>query len=279
MSQAVSRIKSRIKSVSGAYKVTSAMKLVSNVKLKTWKYKMLANKEYNQELSEVVENILSYAKKASSPFYKQNKANKKLYVVVSSSLGLCGSYNANIFKVADSAISKEDDAIILGNKGAAHYIDGQFKKLEGYETYNGSENTLLVDKIASYILKEYEKETYSEVHLIYSEYKNSLLFLAKDYKLLPIEPVKDSNIGYGPLLEPSEKELIDSLVPIYIKNIVYSKLLESSVCEEASRSNAMENATNNAKEILDDLKIEFNKARQGAITQEIIEIVSASKAL
>lgn len=279
MSQAVSRIKSRIKSVSGAYKVTSAMKLVSNVKLKTWKYKMLANKEYNQELSEVVENILSYAKKASSPFYKQNKANKKLYVVVSSSLGLCGSYNANIFKVADAAISKEDDAIILGNKGAAHYIDGQFKKLEGYETYNGSENTLLVDKIASYILKEYEKETYSEVHLIYSEYKNSLLFLAKDYKLLPIEPVKDSNIGYGPLLEPSEKELIDSLVPIYIKNIVYSKLLESSVCEEASRSNAMENATNNAKEILDDLKIEFNKARQGAITQEIIEIVSASKAL
>ena len=281
MSQAVTKIKSRIKSVTGAYKVTSAMKLVSTVKLKQWKNKMVAHKDYVNEVNDIVDLLLRYSENVSSNYMEENKSAKKnLYLVVSSTLGLCGSYNNNIFKISDAAIKKEDDAIILGGKGLSHYKDGAFQKLEGFEEYNSIENKILVEKITNYILSEYKNHTYKEIHIIHSEYKNSLVFLAKDFKLLPLSfENNEKEAGIAPLMEPSAQELVDSIIPFYLKSIIYSKLLESEVCEQGARSNAMENATNNAKDLLDELHIEFNKARQGAITQEITEIVAASKAI
>ena len=280
MSQNVTKIKTRIKSVTGAYKVTSAMKLVSTVKLKQWRNKMLANKDYNQELAEVVELLLLSQKKVSSPFMQPNEeAEKKLYIVISSTLGLCGSYNNNIFKVSDANITENDEAIILGGKAATHYQNGEFKIIEGFNDYSSLIDKELVNKISDFIIDEYRKKTYSEIHIIYSEYKNSLVFLAKDYQLLPFKFEMEETNDYPPIMEPNAKVLVEQLIPFYIQTNIYSKFLESAVCEQGARSNAMENATNNAKDLLADLKIEFNKARQGAITQEIIEIVSASKAI
>ena len=280
MSQNVTKIKTRIKSVTGAYKVTSAMKLVSTVKLKQWRNKMLANKDYNQELAEVVELLLLSQKKVNSVFMQPNEGvEKKLYIVISSTLGLCGSYNNNIFKVSDAQITENDEAIILGGKGATHYQNGEFKIIEGYEEFSSLIDNELVDKISKFIIDEYKKKNYSEIHIIYSEYKNSLIFLAKDYQLLPFKYEVEENNDFPPIMEPNAKVLVEELIPFYIKTNIYSKLLESAVCEQGARSNAMENATNNAKDLLDELKIEFNKARQGAITQEIIEIVSASRAV
>ena len=112
-----------------------------------------------------------------------------------------------------------------------------------------------------------------------SEYKNSLVFLAKDYQLLPLKFENEEINDWPPIMEPNGKELIKELIPFYIKTALNAKLLESEVCEQGARSNAMENATNNAKDLLDELQIEFNKARQTAITQEITEIVAAAKAL
>ena len=280
MSQALNKIKTRIKSVSGAYKVTSAMKLVSTIKLKSWKNKMLGNKEYQNSLSDVVDQILLCSEKVKSPFIKINENNKKkLFIVVSSTLGLCGSYNQNIFKVGDTVISDADTAIILGSKGVAHYHDAKFEILPGFENYNGSQDSASIKLISNFVINEFEKGNFGEVHILYSEYKNSLTFIPKDYKLLPVISSKEETLDYPPIMEPSQKELINELIPLYVRGQIHAKLLESSVCEEASRSNAMENATNNAKDILDELKIEFNKTRQGAITQEIIEIVSASKSV
>lgn len=280
MSQAVTKIKARIKTVTNAYKVTSAMKLVSTVKLKQWKNKMIAQREFLNEVNEAVDLLLVHAQKYPSIFSRENEAaSKKLYIVVSSTLGLCGSYNNNIFKISDAEIQKEDDAIILGGKGIAHYKDGAFTSLEGFEEYSSSEDKILVDKITNYILEEYKKGTYKEIHIIYSEYKNSLVFLAKDYRLLPLVVEEKAEVGYSPIMEPSPKELVEQVIPFYLKSLIYAKLLESAVCEQGARSNAMENATNNAKDILDALKIEFNKERQGAITQEIIEIVAAAKSV
>ena len=280
MSQNVTKIKSRIKSVTGAYKVTSAMKLVSTVKLKQWKNKMLAHKDYNDQLQEVVDLLLLFSKKTKSPFMASNSSSdKKLYIVISSTLGLCGSYNNNIFKVSDAELSPNDEAIILGQKGLIHYASGEFKIIEGFEGYSSSIDQELVNKVTKFIFDEYLKKTYSEIHIIYSEYKNSLVFLAKDYLLLPFSYEQKETMEYAPIMEPSQEKLIEELIPFYLKTNIYSKLLESAVCEQAARSNAMENATNNAKDLLDELKIEFNKARQGAITQEIIEIVSASQAV
>ena len=280
MSQEVTRIKKRISSVSGALKVTSAMKLVSTVKLKKWKNKMLANREYTDYLKETTNSVLAYVKKAKTPFNVTNDTtDKNLYVIVSSTLGLCGSYNNNIFKLADVSLKEKDDAVILGNKGMIHYENGTFTKILGFEEYSSIENSTLINSLTSLITSEYLKGKYHEIHLIYSEYKNSLVFVPKDLVILPLTKVETENDSYGPILEPDEKTLVDTLVPIYIKNIVFSKLLESEVCEQAARCNAMDNATNNAKDLLEDLQIEFNKARQGAITQEITEIVSAANAL
>ena len=106
-----------------------------------------------------------------------------------------------------------------------------------------------------------------------------MVFLAKDYQLLPFINDKEESNDYPPIFEPSVDKLEDTLIPFYLETCLYSKLLESAVCEQAARSNAMENATNNAKDLLAELKIEFNKARQAAITQEITEIVAAAKAI
>ena len=277
MPQEVTRIKKRIKSVSSSYKITSAMKLVSTVKLKRWKAKMLSNKDYASKIDEIAETVFSSIENSKNPFFQDRKADKNLYIVLSSSLGLCGAYNNNIFRVADAKIKDNDDAIILGNKAISHYKDGTFNHIETFKEYSGVANEAMINSIIDFIAKEYVKGVYQEIHLIYTSYKNSLVFHPVDYTLLPLKvEAKEAN-GYPPIMEPNQEALIDALVPIYLKNSVYAKFLESEVCEQAARSNAMENATKNAEELLENLQIEFNKARQGAITQEITEIVGASQ--
>ena len=277
MPQEVTRIKKRIKSVSSSYKITSAMKLVSTVKLKKWKNKMLANKEYASQIDEIAKTVFSNIQNSKNPFFQERKADKNLYIVLSSSLGLCGAYNNNIFRVADAKIKDSDDAIILGNKAISHYKDGAFNHIETFKEYSGVNNESTINAIVEYIKSEYIKGTYQEVHIIYTSYKNSLVFHPVDYTLLPLKMEETETSAYPPIMEPNQEALINVLVPIYLKNSVYAKFLESEVCEQAARSNAMENATKNAEELLENLQIEFNKARQGAITQEITEIVGASQ--
>ena len=277
MAQEVARIKKRIKSVSGSYKITSAMKLVSTVKLKKWKNKMLANKEYALRIDEIARTVFSSIEESNNPYFTRQKADKNLYIVLSSSLGLCGAYNSNIFRLADARINEKDDAIILGNKAISHYQNGAFNRIETFKEYSNVSNEGIINSIIDYIKKEYLKGTYGEVHLIYTSYKNSLVFHPVDYQVLPLTMDIKQKDAYPPIMEPNQEALIDVLIPLYLKNSVYAKFLESEVCEQAARSNAMENATKNAEELLENLQIEFNKARQAAITQEITEIVGASQ--
>ena len=136
MSLQLTNIKKRIKSVSGAYKVTSAMKLVSTVRLRKYKAKMLSNKSYMDEMEEVATLVLKSAKKAKTPFNQINEeAQKNLYIIISSTLGLCGSYNTNIFRVAETNITKDDDAIILGKKAILYFKNGDFNKIDGFSDY------------------------------------------------------------------------------------------------------------------------------------------------
>ncbi len=277
MAQEVTRIKKRIKSVTGSYKITSAMKLVSTVKLKKWKNKMLATKDYALRIDEIARKVFSSVEESNNPYFTLNlKANKNLYIVLSSSLGLCGAYNNNLFRLADSHIKENDEAIILGKKAISHYKDGKFTKIEDFKEYSSIRDEAIIKQIVDFISKEYLKGTYKEIHLIYTAYKNSLVFHPMDYQVLPLQGEKKTNEAYPPIMEPNQEAVLNALVPIYLKNSVYAKFLESEVCEQAARSNAMENATKNAEELLDNLQIEFNKARQGAITQEITEIVGAS---
>ena len=154
MAQEVARIKKRIKSVGGSYKITSAMKLVSTVKLKKWKNKMLANKEYALRIDEIARTIFSSVEESKNPFFEKKNADKNLYIVLSSSLGLCGAYNTNIFRLADAKITEKDDAIILGNKAIAHYKDGAFNHIETFKEYSGVGNEKMINSIVEYIKTE-----------------------------------------------------------------------------------------------------------------------------
>ena len=281
MGQNINKIKSRMGSVTGAYKVTSAMKLVSSVKLKTWRYRMLANKEFTEAINEASDQVFKYIDNVSSPLLEMNeKANKNLYVIVSSSLGLCGSYNTNIFKLADEKVNPNDEAIILGRKGFVHYKNGGFTILDKFLDYKNARDRGAIRRMVRYLVDEYIKGEYRQIHLIYTSYKNPITFIPTDINFLPLSLNREEGyVGYPPLLEPTKQKLFDTLTPFYLENRLYSYLLESEVCEQASRSNAMENATKNAEELLDQLQIEFAKARQGAITQELIEIVGAAESL
>ena len=280
MSQQITKIKSRIKTVSGALKVTSAMKLVSTVKLNRYKNKMLANRDYSSQISDISDEVLKWAKKQSKYAVGNCNTNKKLYVIVSSTLGLCGAYNANIFKLADATVTENDDLVVLGKKGLTHYSNGEYQLILDFSTYHSIKDEHVVKDLTDYLINQFLDGNYSEIHLIYSSYRNSIAFVPMDAKILPIkQEMNDNQLGFPPILEPTEEMLLDSLIPLLLKTTIYSKLLESEVCEQAARCNAMESATDNANEILDALQIEFNKARQAAITQEITEIVGAAEAL
>ena len=280
MSQQITKIKSRIKTVSSALKVTSAMKLVSTVKLNRYKNKMLANRDYSKKIEKITNEVLKWAKTDNKYFEEDANIKKNLYVVVSSTLGLCGAYNSNIFRLADATVGKDDDLVVIGKKGMTHFENGQNKLILDFNTYNSFKDEKAINEIVEYLVDKFLSKEYRQIHLIYSHYRNSMVFVPKDVLILPFKKVEeDTSLEFKPILEPSEAVLTDTLVPMFLKTNLYSKLLESEVCEQAARCNAMESATDNANEILDALNIEFNKARQAAITQEITEIVGAAEAI
>lgn len=279
MSQHINQVKNRIKTVSGVKKITNAMKLVSTIKLQKYRNKMLNNRTFVDTMSDILSCAFSgISEKDRELLEVKAKTDKKLYIIVSSTLGLCGAYNHNIFQIAESSITENDDAIILGKKAISYFRNGKFERVEGFEEYTSINDELMVRQITNFVLSAYNKGQYKEVHMIHTTYKNSIIFLAKDSCLLPISPKVNEN-GYGPILEPSGIELLEKILPMYIQSEIYSKLLESEVCEQASRSNAMSAASDNANEILETLQIQFNKARQAAITEQITEIVGAANSL
>lgn len=279
MSQHITQIKNRKKAVSGVKKITNAMKLVSTIKLQKFRNQMAANKIYSDTLSDILSCVYSSLNEKDRKYCEvNNDVNKNLYIIVSSTLGLCGAYNYNIFEVAEANIKSEDDAIILGKKGISYFKNNEFTKIDGFQDYESINDEKIIQVLSNFVLSAYNKGAYKEIHLIYTSYKNSIVFTAKDSRLLPISPKINEN-GYGPILEPNGKELLKEILPMYVRSYVYSKLLESEVCEHASRTNAMSAASDNANEILNKLQLEFNKARQAAITEQITEIVGAANSL
>lgn len=277
MPQQVTNIKKRIASIKGAYKITSAMKLVSTVKLKKWRKAMMENKAYANEIKEVTGRVFACSDNIDSPYFEVKcKSEKNLYIIISSTLGLCGSYNNNVLRLADSVITPNDDLIVLGGKANAHFVGSENTILPGFEEIASISDEVFQKNLLNLVTDKFLKGEYKEVHLIHSEYVNALVFKAKDTVILPVKKVEAGN-GFGPIIEPNPQSIVNKLIPLYLRSQVQSLILESEVCEQASRSNAMENATKNAEDLLDQLNIEFNKARQGAITQEITEIVASSQ--
>lgn len=288
MSQNLTKIKKRIGTISSTRKITNSMKLVSGVKVRKLTKEYDANIEFYKELNSIFDDALfidSYKNKEEllqTKYLKENlKSNKTLYIVLMSNLGLCGSYNSSLYKFFNSIYKEKDEVILIGNKSLSY-----FKKnndLKTYDEFIDITHSLDIDKInkfIDYLLLKFDEDQYKSINIIHAKYVNSLIFKPVNIKLLPLElSTKPSYNGYGPIYEVNKEEFIDSFIPMYLKNKLLNIFYESSLCEETSRRNSMDNANKNIDDLMYDLNIEYNKARQSAITSQITEVVSGAESI
>ena len=279
MAQALNKTKRRIASVKSTKKITEAMELVATVKLKKFKNKMEANQFYVREIESIISHLFGVLNDDENLYIKEGKGDKNLVVVINSNLGLCASYNSNIFNFVEKNLDRENDILMtIGIKGELNYERAGFELVKEYSSLNEKLDYLDVVKLGRYLHSEFMSGKYKTIKILYTIYINSLRFEPTLITLFPLgEREKNKSFGYEPIYDPNLKTLIDELVPIWLTSSLYQKLIESTVSEQASRRTAMENANDNADELIDKLTIEFNKARQAAITQEITEVVAGQQ--
>ena len=279
MAQALNKTKRRIASVKSTKKITEAMELVATVKLKKFKNKMEANQFYVREIENIISHLFGVLKDEENPYINLGKGEKNLVVVINSNLGLCASYNSNVFTYVANSLDKDSDILMtIGIKGELNYERAGFELVKEYSYLNEKLDYLDVVKLGRLLHSEFMSGRYKTIKLLYTKYINSLRFEPTLITLFPLkERDKIDPLAYEPIYDPNLKTLVDELVPIWLTSSLYQKLIESTVSEQASRRTAMENANDNADELIDKLTIEFNKARQAAITQEITEVVASQR--
>lgn len=280
MAQALNKTKRRISSVKSTKKITEAMELVATVKLKKYRSIMERNQFYVKEMESIISHLFAMLDENEEiPYLKNGKGKKDLIVVINSNLGLCASYNTNVFNFVTNHISKEDSILLpIGLKGEINFGNEGYETITNYINVSEKVNFDDVNKLAKILHSEFLQGKYRQIKIVYTKYINSLRFEPKLHTLFPLkEEGKKLTIGYEPIFDPNVKTLIEELVPIELTSSLYQKLIESQVSEQASRRTAMENANDNADELIDKLTVEFNKARQAAITQEINEVVAGQQ--
>lgn len=281
MAMSLEQTKSRIKSVSSTMKITKAMELVATAKLKTAKAINAKVTPYRDEVFEIVSYCVENVDKKINKYLNVNeKSDKKLFIVINSSLGLCGGYNINMEKYATSLINKDKDEIILvGNKIASFLNNNNYiiNRIVDLPSLSLKEN--VSKELTHYIIHEFDLGKYQSVQLLSTEFINSLTFVPKATQLLPLTNIKNSHKMHKELLfEPSPEEVLENLIPFYVTTALKTLMLESMLCEQASRRTAMETANDNAEDLQEKLLLEYNKSRQASITQEITEISGAANA-
>jgi F-type H+-transporting ATPase subunit gamma len=286
MPESLVETKRRIRSIQSTEKITKAMKMVAAVRFQKWKKTYDNNQFYRHAMHDTMVRTL-----ASFDFSKAKKmpeclesypSPKNLYIIISSSLGLCGAYNYNIFKMTDELIRPEDDLLLIGQKSYLHYKDRPNKEIVEYVNLLDNLTYDNVRMLRHFIFRLYRTGEYHSVILIYTRYQNSLTFVPVQRQLLPIDlsslELEKNSSAIKPTFDPNPKEVLDLILPHYIDASLYNKVLECQVSEFASRRNAMETATDSADKITNQLKIIYNKSRQNAITQEITEVVAGANA-
>lgn len=279
-------IKRRIKSVTSTEHITNAMKLVSAGKLRKAKAIFEKTNENSHYITHVIAEIFN-----SSPddipgkYLAGNREIKTTcYIVVTSSRGLCGGFNSNILKEAQREIDEDwEEPVILaiGSKGKEYFEKRGYNVYDDYLAPPENISFLESREMSLPIIEMYNKGEIDEVVLIYTSFISSMEQEVKNITLLPFELEHDPEIiKYSKQVEyePSVETVFNYLVPKYVEMMIYSAVVESATCEHAARRMAMENATDNAREMLDKLSLNYNRARQAAITDEIIEIVAGSEA-
>ncbi|SDY67157.1 ATP synthase F1 subcomplex gamma subunit [Proteiniborus ethanoligenes] len=284
MAQAMKDIKRRIRSISSTKQITKAMELVSSAKLRKAREKLERTRPYYQTIVRSIGDILSSTTGIKHPLLEKREVKKRAFIVVTADRGLAGGYNSNAIKLAESNIDDKNNTVLItaGQKGKDYF------KRRGYnivgEFVSISEDPEYADasKIGNLATELYKNGEVDEVNLVYTRFKSVISQEPTILKLLPAENMKEEKTEGSKTLieyEPSPEEVLDYIIPKYINSAIYGALIESSASEQGARRTAMESATDNAEEMIDDLGLKYNRARQASITQEISEIVGGAEAL
>lgn len=268
-------IKNRIKSVENTRQITKAMQLVATSKMKKAKERIEKSRPFFETLSEALSDIAATNSDFSSPFTKKNKSEKACHIVIAGDRGLAGGYNNNLFK----SLSYNDGDIIfpIGKKVVDYFSK---KNVTFFTTaYEVAADIGLSDcnSIGKVLSEAFLKEEFSSIDIYYTGFVNVLTQVPSSKDILPIVPEKNTGKKKIIMYEPSPTAVFAKIVPDYISGIVYGALCESLASELSARRTAMEAATDNAGEIIEELSLKYNRARQAAITQEITEIVAGSQ--
>ncbi len=280
-------IRNRISSIASTMQITSAMKMVSAAKLKKAQDAITAMRPYANKLTELLQNVSATLDGDVGGVYTAKREVKKvLLVVVTSNRGLCGGFNSSIIKEVNNIIEtryadKEVSLLTLGKKGN-DILEKSVSILENNNEIFDKLTFANVSVIAENIMDLFAKEEFDKVEVIYNRFKNAATQIVTVEDLLPIsqeDSVENKNAIKDYIFEPSKIEIVDELIPKSIKMQLYKALRDSFASEHGARMTAMHKATDNAGELRDELLLQYNKARQAAITNEILEIVGGAEAL
>lgn len=272
-------IKARIRSVESTQKITKAMQLVASSKLKKQKQYMEENREYAYYLKETVQEILSTIENNDHPFLTQREG-KTCTIVFTSDMGLCGGYNANVYRMLEE--SHDDDIVMIGGRGNGWIRNKDFKVVQSLVEMEDDCYQEL-SALADSVLENYRNGEIASIQILYTRFVNPVTFTPEIVKLLPVQKEERVSEKTGAKaiteFEPAGDKILNTLIPLYLRSLLYGYFLETKTSEQASRRMAMESATDNADELKETLELEFNQARQAAITQEITEIVGGVNAM
>ena len=276
-------IRDRIKSVKSIQKVTKAMKMVAAAKMRRAQENMEKARPYNHRLVEIIQHLLPSVERSMLPLLEVREVKRIAYVVVTSDRGLAGSFNSSILRKAHNDIDEfgkqNVDIFCIGKKAKDYFKSRKYNIIASYSDFWNDLNFNQSMKIGSTIINHFLDLSVDEIRVTYNEFVNVATQATVSEKLLPIE-LNDGELSHTDFLyEPSKNRIVKSLIPRYLNAQVWKYLLESYASEQAARMVAMENATTNSEDMIKNLTLEFNKARQAAITTEMLEIVSGAEAL
>lgn len=281
-------IRSRISSVSSTMQITNAMKMVSAAKLKRAQDAITAMRPYSEKLTELLQHLSATLEgEVGGEYSEQREINKVLIVAITSNRGLAGAFNSNIIKqvrnlISDSYSGKQVDLITLGKKGD----DILKKEVNIFESNNDILENVVFEEVSEFaerLMALYLEGSYDQIKLVYNSFRNAATQEIMTEQFLPImssdADLADENSETFYIFEPSQREIIETLIPKSLKTQLFKAIRDSLASEHGARMTAMHKATDNATELRDELRLQYNKARQASITNEILEIVGGADAL
>ena len=278
-------IKRRKGSIQSTQQITKAMKLVSTVKLQRAKQRAEESKSYFDLMYETVTSVLARTTGLNHPYLQGGESGKKAVIAITSNRGLAGGYNSNIVKlVRDGGFSADDTAIYaIGKKGRdALARQGYQIAIDGSDVMEGPTYADAI-AISKEVLQAFKDGEVGEIYLAYTRFKNTVVHEPRILKLLPVEvPNVQGETQEAKAVmnfEPNDEEALNQIIPKYMTSLIYGGLIEAVASENGARMQAMDSATNNAEEMINKLSLQYNRARQSAITQELTEIIAGANAI